>query len=373
MNRLTVIASLFIFIACSSNNELALIDKANFTTTVDGSKVSLYTINGGDITMQVTNYGARVVSLWVPDRDGKQEDVVLGYNNIDGYLYNKGERFLGAAVGRYANRIACGEFELDGKTYTLPKNNNGQTLHGGLKGVDNVVWGVDKIDNSSVCFSCLLPDGQDGFPGNLHIKMTYSLTPANEFVVTYAAKTDAPTIVNLSHHSFFNLKGEGRGTILDHVLTINASNTTPVDSVLIPTGEIVPVDGTPFDFREPRMVGERIDSNNEQLKNGAGYDHNWIVDGADGVSLIEVAELYEPTSGRCLEVWSDQPGLQFYSGNFFDGSTEGKYGRPLAYRESVALETQKFPDSPNHPDFPSTILTPDEVYTHTCIYKFSTK
>jgi len=358
---------------CNSNGP-QLMKAPDFATTVDGKQVALYTLRAGKLTMQVTNFGARVVSLWTPDKNGKYEDVVLGYENIGRYVDNKGERFLGAVVGRYANRIAKGRFTLDGKEYSLPINNNGQTLHGGLKGLDNVVWDVADFSDNKVNFHYLSKDGEDGFPGNLSIDMSYELTPDNEFVVHYSATTDAPTVVNLSHHSFFNLKGEGNGTILDNVLTINASYTTPVDSVLIPTGEIAPVDGTPFDFRQPHVIGERIGANNTQLINGSGYDHNWVLDRTPGGEAQLAATLWEPAGGRYMEVWTDQPAMQFYSGNFFDeGSHNGKYGRPLRYRESLALETQKYPDSPNHPDFPSTVLRPGETYTQVCIYKFGVK
>jgi aldose 1-epimerase len=309
----------------------------------------------------------------VADRAGKYEDVVLGYENIDRYLDNKGERFLGAVVGRYANRIAKGQFEIEGVKYQLPINNNGQTLHGGLKGLDRVIWHVDKVSDNSIELSYTSPDGEEGFPGELKIEMTYTLTADNEFRVDYKATTNKATHVNLSHHGFFNLKGEGNGTITNHVLTINASRTTPVDSVLIPTGEIASVEGTPFDFRTPTAIGARIDVDNAQLKNGLGYDHNWVLDRKTAKEVELAASLYEPTSGRLMEVSTDQVGLQFYSGNFFKGDTKGKYGKTLNYRESVALETQNFPDSPNHHNFPSTLLKPQEVYTQTCIYKFSAK
>lgn len=352
---------------------IALLPEKAFETEVNGQPVKLYTLHAGDITMQVTNYGARVVSLWTPGSDGTYQDIVLGYETIGRYVDNTGERFLGAVVGPYANRIAGGRFTLDGTEYTLPVNNNGQTLHGGLNGLDRVVWEVVSATDDKLVMHYKHADGQEGFPGNLRIEMTYSLTPQNEFRIDYDASTDKPTVVNLSHHPFFNLKGEGNGTILDHVLTINASRTTPVDSVLIPTGEIADVTGTPFDFRTPHAIGERIDADNEQLRNGGGYDHNWIADRttADGIELI--ATVLEPASGRTVEVWSDQPALQFYSGNFFDGSSVGKYGRPQRYRESLALETQKYPDSPNHPDFPSTVLRPGETYKQVCIYKFGVK
>ena len=359
--------------SCSQKSEVMLIDSSAFNAEVDGKQVSLYTVQEGDLTMQVTNFGARVVTLWTPDKAGNQEDVVLGYNNLDNYVNNPGERFLGAVVGPYANRIANGTYTIGEETYNFPQNNNGQTLHGGLKGLDMVVWDVDTVTANSIVLSYLRPDGQDGMPGNLKIVMTYTLTPENEFRVDYLAETDKATHVNISHHSFFNLKGEGKGTINDHVLYINASKTTPVDAVLIPTGEIVEVEGTPFDFREPKAIGQDVNVENEQLKNGAGYDHNWVLDRQTENELELAASVWEPASGRYMEVWTDQPALQFYGGNFFDGTTSGKYGRTLNYRESIALETQKYPDTPNNPHFPSTLLNPGEKYTHVCVYKFSTK
>ena len=261
--------------ACGTKTDKpALLDASAFSTEVDNKPVALYTLESGNgLYMQVTNLGGRVVSLFAPDKTGKYEDVVLGFNNIDSYLHNPGERYLGPVVGRYANRIARGQFMLDGVTYQLPLNNNGQTLHGGLTGLDMVAWNVDEVTDNEIKMSYVSPDGTDGFPGNLTVRMTYTLTPQNEFKIHYEATTDKPTVVNLSHHGLFNLKGEGNGTILDHVVTLNASHITPVDSVLIPTGEIAPVEGTPFDFRTPHAIGERIDADNQQLKNARGYDH----------------------------------------------------------------------------------------------------
>lgn len=374
MKRTFIAVCTLLLAACGSQEpNIALLGKEAFEAEVNGKPVELYTLHAGDVTMQVTNYGARVVSLWTPDRDGKYEDIVLGYETLDRYLNNTGERFLGAVVGPYANRIAKGRFTLDGVEYTLPINNNGQTLHGGLTGLDRVVWDVVSVTDNQLVLSYLHADGEEGFPGNLQIEMTYTLTPENEFRIDYDATTDKPTVVNMSHHPFFNLKGEGNGTILDHVLTINASHTTPVDSVLIPTGEIADVTGTPFDFRQPHAIGERIDADNEQLRNGGGYDHNWIIDRRAEGGIEPMATVWEPASGRTVEVLSDQPAMQFYSGNFFDGTSNGKYGKPQRYRESLALETQKYPDSPNHDNFPSTVLRPGERYTQVCVYKFGVK
>ncbi|MDR2448591.1 MAG: galactose mutarotase [Prevotellaceae bacterium] len=354
-----------------SSEEVSLLDKAAFDTVIDGQPVSLYTLDSGNgLLLQVTNYGLRVVSLWVPDKNGHYSDVSVGYENIERYINNEGERFLGSIVGRYANRIANGAFKLDGVEYHLPQNNNGQTLHGGLHGLDRVVWQVDSVSAAAVRFSYRSPDGDEGFPGNLKITVEYSVTPENEFKITYEAETDKPTVVNLSNHTFFNLKGEGNGSITDHILTINADHITPVNTLLIPAGALLPVDGTPFDFRTPVRIGDRIDHDHLQLQNGKGYDHNWVLDVAKKQAVELAATLYEPQSGRIMEVYTDQPGVQFYSGNFFDGKANGKHGKPIGFREALALETQHFPDSPNQPNFPSTRLNPGEVYSHVCIYKF---
>ena len=358
--------------ACAPKSNVVLFPTSDFEAEVDGKNVSIYTLKAGDLVMQVTNFGGRVVSLWVPDKNGNYEDIVLGYNNIDNYVNNPGERFLGAVVGPYANRIAGGTYTIGEETYNFPQNNNGQTLHGGLKGLDMIVWDVDSVTENTIVLSVLCPDGHDGMPGNRKIVMTYSLTPENAFKVDYVAETDKATHMNISHHSFFNLKGEGNGTINDHVLYLNASHTTPVDALLIPTGEIAEVTGTPFDFREPKAIGQDVAVENEQLKNGAGFDHNWVLD-RKGEGLEIAASVWEPASGRYMEVWTDQPAIQFYGGNFFDGTTCGKYGKTLNYRESLALETQKYPDTPHHAHFPSTLLNPGEKYTHACEYRFSVK
>ena len=372
-----VLAAAVMMVGCCGNKceegGLQLMKAENFQTTVDGKKVDLYTLTNGTVTMQVTNFGGRVVSLWTPDREGKMADIVLGYENIDRYVNNTGERFLGANVGRVANRIGKGKFTLNGKDYQVTCNSNGQMLHGGAKGIDMLVWDVVEVKPDAMVMKVRVPDGMDGFPGNLDITMTYKLTAENEFVVTYAAKTDAPTLVNLSHHSFFNLKGEEGGTITDHELTIKADRITPTDVDLIPTGEIIPVEGTPFDFRKPHTIGERIEADHEQLKNGKGYDLNWVLEREDDGQVLNICTLYEPTSGRAMDVATDQVAIQFYSGNFFDGTYNGKYGKPLKFRESVALETQKHPDAINHDGFPSTVLNTGETYNHVCIYKFYTK
>ena len=374
MKKFLMIAAAFAAVlSCAPKSEVILFPISDFETVVDGKNVSIYTLKSGDLTMQVTNFGGRVVSLWVPDKEGHYEDVVLGRNTIDGYVNNDGERFLGAVVGPYANRIAGGTYTIGEETYNFPQNNNGQTLHGGLKGLDMIPWDVDSVTENQIVLSVICPDGHDGMPGNRKIVITYTLTPDNEFKVDYVAETDKATHMNISHHSFFNLKGEGNGTINDHVLCINASYTTPVNEVLIPTGEIADVTGTPFDFRVAKPIGQDVNVENEQLKNGAGYDHNWVLDRKTADELELAASVWEPASGRYMEVWTDQPALQFYGGNFFDGKSVGKYGKTLNYRESIALETQKYPDTPHHAHFPSTLLNPGEKYTHACVYKFSVK
>ena len=370
LTYLFAVAMLFVGCCGSANKNLDLMKAEDFQTTVDGKATDLYTITNGTLTMQVTNFGARVVSLWMPDRNGNMAEIVLGYQNIDRYINNGGARFLGAVVGRVANRIGGGKFTLEGVEYTTPQNNNGQTLHGGLKGVDMVVWDVVEATENSIRFSYTAPDGQDGFPGNLTIVMDYILTEDNEFKVTYSATTDKTTAVNLSHHSFFNLKGEAGGTITDHILQIDADYITPTDSYLIPTGELMAVEGTPFDFRTAHPIGDMIDADNEQLKNGRGYDMNWVLNRKDNGEVVKVMSIYEPQSGRGFELYTDQIALQFYSGNFFDGTYDGKYGKPLSFRESVVFETQKYPDALNHSNFPSIVLKPGQEYTHTCIYKF---
>jgi len=355
---------------CSKHSKVKLLNVKDFTTEIDGKPVSLYTLDNGDLMMQVTNYGGRVVSLWTPDRKNKYADIVLGYENINRYVNNKGERFLGAAVGRYANRIGGGKFTIDGVEYQLTKNDNGNTLHGGDYGIDRIVWDVNAVNDTSIILHTILADGLDGFPGNLDITMTYTLTNDNEFIVTYKATTDTPTVCNLSHHSFFNLKGEGNGSILDHELMINGKFYTAINSALIPSGNFRPVKGSPMDFTVAKTIGKDINSDHPQMQFAGGYDFNWIISKPiDKIGLA--ATVYEPTTGRKMEVLTDQLGLQFYSGNFFDGKTNGKYGKPLGYRESFALEAQNFPDAPNQERFPNAVLRQGEEYNSTTIYKFS--
>jgi aldose 1-epimerase len=346
----------------------------NFETTVEGEPVSLYTLNSGNgLVMQVTNYGGRIVSLFTPDKNGHYEDVVLGFDSMDKYINNQGERYLGPVIGRYANRIAKARFEIDGVEYRLPPNDNGNCLHGGLKGFDSHAWKVDTVSDNHIRLSYVSPDGDEGFPGTVSVQMAYTLTADNELKIDYKAVTDKPTHINLTNHSQFNLKGVGNGNILTHILTVNADYITAVDSLLIPTGELLPVAGTPFDFNQPAAIGERISGYNPQLKKGNGYDHNWVINKKTEKETVLAATLYEPESGRVMEVWTDQPGIQIYTGNFFNGFVKGKYGKPFIHRCAIALEVQKYPDTPNQPGFPSTRLNPGEVYTQVCIYKFSVK
>ena len=372
--RLCIILSLLLA-ACARQtaNTPQLPDAAAFETEVDGRPVALYTLaNGTGFTVQITNYGARVVSILAPDRNGAYADVAVGCESIGRYLDEDGARFSGPVVGRVANRIAHGRFTLNDEEYRLPQNDNGNSLHGGEKGLDSRVWTVDAHSADTVAMRYVSPDGEEGYPGELTVRVTYTVTDDNALRIDYRATCDRPTVINLSNHSLFNLGGEGSGSILGHELRIDADATTPVDSLLIPTGRIAPVDGTPFDFRIPTAIGARIDADDRQLRNGHGYDHNWVLGGFTGEVRL-VASLYDPASGRFMEILTDQPGMQFYSGNFFNELSRGKFGREIGYRGAVALETQNFPDAPNRPQFPSARLLPGETYSQTCIYRFGSR
>ncbi|MBL7871486.1 MAG: galactose mutarotase [Cyclobacteriaceae bacterium] len=323
--------------------------------------------NKNGLVAVITPFGGKVMSLWVPDKTGKLGDVVLGYDLADEYI--NGNPFFGALVGRYGNRIARGKFSLDGKEYQLATNNGTNALHGGPGGFHNVLWQKKNITSNQVVLTYLSNDGEEGYPGTLNTQISYTLTDDNELMIDYEAVTDAPTIVNLTHHSYFNLAGEGNGDILNHLMMIHAEKFLPVDTGLIPTGELNVVKGTPFDFTKPTPIGQRINEIDEQLKNGKGYDHNWVLK-KNGNELSLAATVAEPTSGRMMEVWTTEPGLQFYSGNFLDGTNIGKGGKKYNYRTGFCLEAQHFPDSPNHPNFPSTILKPGETYRQKTIYKF---
>jgi aldose 1-epimerase len=341
--------------------------------THDGRPSTLYTLtNSHGVEVRAMNYGGIILSLRVPDRKGDLGDIVLGHETLDGYIPNP--PYFGAIVGRYANRIANGTFTLDGKTYTLPKNDGPNTLHGGVDRTFNkVVWNGEPLaGKNGVAFTYLSKDGEEGFPGNLKVKVSYTLTDNNELVIDYSATTDKATPINVSQHSYFNLAGEGNGDILNHEIMINADRFTPVDKNLIPTGELRPVKGTPFDFTTPTKIGARIDENYEQLVLGHGYDHNFVIN-RKGAGLELAARVYEATRGRVMEVSTTQPGVQFYTGNFLDGTITGKHGHVYKHRYGFCLETQHFPDSPNHKDFPSTILRPGETFHQITVFKFSTK
>ncbi len=344
-----------------------------FGTTPDGQAVRLYTLrNTQGMTAEIMTYGAIVVSLTAPDKDGNFNDIVLGYDNLADYI--KVSPYFGAIVGRYGNRIGKGKFTIDGTAYTLATNDGENHLHGGLKGFDKVVWDdapVDRSDAVGVKLSYLSQDGEEGYPGNLKVSVTYLLTNRNELRIEYEATTDKATPVNVTHHGYFNLTGAERN-ILDHELMLNADRFTPVDAGLIPTGELRPVEGTPMDFRKRTAIGARIDNDYEQLKFGGGYDHNWVLN-QKGDGMTQAAEVYEPTTGRLMTVRTTEPGIQFYAGNFLDGTITGKDGVVYKHRYGFCLETQHYPDSPNKPDFPSTILRPGRVYETTTVYAFSTR
>jgi len=356
----------------NSVTSTASISQAPFGTLPNGDSVSLYTLtNPHGMEVQITNYGGIIVSLKVPDRTGALGDVVLGYDSLAEYVRNS--PYFGAIVGRYGNRIARGRFTIDGTTYRLATNNGPNALHGGLKGFDKVVWHAAPFQHDSevgVVLTHVSPDGDQGYPGTLDATVTYTLLPANALQVDYAATTDKPTPINLTQHSYFNLAGAGNGDILHTVLTINADRYTPIDSTLIPTGQLAPVAGTPFDFRTPISIGARINDRNQQLKNAGGYDHNFVLN-RTGTGLALAARAVDSTSGRELTVSTTQPGVQFYTGNFLDGTITGKGGHVYQRRYAFCLETQHFPDSPNHPNFPSAILRPGEKYQTRTVFAFS--
>jgi aldose 1-epimerase len=335
----------------------------------DGRAVERFTLtNTGGITLQAMSYGGIITSLRVPDRNGGIDDIVLGFERLDGYLAD--DPFFGAIIGRYGNRIAKGQFMLDGRPYKLATNNGPNHLHGGNTGFDKVLWTVQPVDaKNAVAFSRTSPDGEEGYPGNLRVQVTYTLTDKNELIVDYRATTDKPTVVNLTQHSYFNLAGQASGDILGHQLMLNADRFTPVDETLIPTGELMPVEGTPFDFRQPVAIGARIDQPEPQLKNGRGYDHNWVLN-RTGSGLQLAARVIEPKTGRTMEIRTTEPGIQFYSGNFLDGKLTGKGGARYAHRTGFCLETQHFPDSPNQPKFPTTTLRPGAEYRSTTVFAF---
>jgi aldose 1-epimerase len=345
------------------------IARAPFGNTPAGIPVEVYTLrNQSGVEARILTYGGLIQSLKAPDKNGKPGDVVLGYDNLDGYLTNS--PYFGALIGRYGNRIARGGFTLNGREYALATNNGPNALHGGLKGFDKVVWTATprvSDDGQQLELAYTSRDGEEGYPGNLAVRAVYTLTDDNAIRLTYTATTDRDTIVNLTQHSYFNLAGHG--DILGHELQINADRFTPVDATLIPTGELRDVSGTPFDFRKPTAIGARVNAVDDQIKFGGGYDHNWVINDAAGKLQMQ-ARVHEPSSGRILEVWSAEPGLQFYCGNFLDGTITGKDGRVYQHRNGFCVEPQHFPDSPNHPEFPPVVLKPGEVYRNTIIYRF---
>ena len=374
--RETIVPILFFFMAtilvavlqAEANPKM---QKQSFGKTDDGQQTYLFTLtNKNGMEAAITNYGGTVVTLKVPDRNGKLDDVVLGYDKLEDY--EAGKAYFGAIVGRYANRIAHAKFTLDGITYTLPKNDGDNHLHGVF---NKRVWNAKDVSSSAgqaVELSYLSKDGEDGFPGNLSVKVVYTLTDQNELKIDYSATTDKDTVLNLTNHCYFNLAGQGNGDILQTQLMIRADRFTPVDATLIPTGELRSVKGTPFDFLTSTVIGARIDQDDQQLKLGHGYDHNWVLNNATAGSLFAAAQAYEPHSGRVLEVSTTEPGLQLYTGNFLDG-IRGKGGKVYNRRYAFCLETQHFPDSPNHPQFPSTVLKPGQHFESTTVYKFSSK
>ncbi|HKT13454.1 MAG TPA: aldose epimerase family protein [Terriglobia bacterium] len=338
----------------------------------DGQEVHLYTLtNANGLQVAITNYGGRIVSILAPDRNGKMADVVLGFDNLPDYM--KYNTYFGALVGRYANRIGGARFTLDGKVYHLPVNNGPNSLHGGLKGFDKQAWTAKEVPGSEPALelSYLSKGGEEGYPGNLHAKVVYTLTKDNGLKIDYSATTDKDTVINLTNHSYFNLAGDGNGDVLKQVMWINSDEITPADSTQIPTGKIMKVDGTPFDFRKPTPIGARINEDNPQLKIGKGYDINYILD-RKGSGLELAARVYDPGSGRELEVYTTEPGIQFYSANFLDGSVPGKGGVKYGFRSAFCLETQHYPDSPNHPNFPTTELKPGETFHQVTEFKFTT-
>jgi len=350
------------------------ITRGPFGKTSDGTPVDIYTLtNSNGVEARITNYGGILVSLKVPDRDGKLDDVVLGYDTLDEYI--EASPYFGALIGRYGNRIAKGRFTLDGTEYTLATNNDENHLHGGLKGFDKVVWKARAMladRGPGLTLTYLSADGEEGYPGNLSVKVVYILTDDDELRIHYSATTDKPTPVNLTNHSYFNLAGQGGGDILSHKLMLRADRFIPVDEGLIPTGELRPVADTPFDFNKPTAIGARIEQEDQQLEFGGGYDHCWVLSESDAQMPL-AARVFEPTTGRVMHLFSAEPGIQFYCGNFLDGSNVGKGGKAYEYRSGFCLETQHFPDSPNQPDFPSVILKPGDKYETATVYRFSVK
>jgi aldose 1-epimerase len=377
MGLCALTAAIFLgsFSSGEANPVAKSIKQSAFGKTPDGKEILLYVLtNKEGLEAAVSNFGGDLVSLKVPDRSGKLGDIVLGYDTLDGYVNDK--NFFGGTIGRYGNRIAQGKFSVNGVTYTLVRNNGENHLHGGSIGFNKVIWQAKEVSSKegpSLQLNYLSKDGEEGYPGNLSVQVTYTLTDGNALRIDYQATTDKDTVVNLTNHSYFNLSGNAAGDILEHQLVISADQYTPVDAGLIPTGELRAVQGTPFDFRKLTAIGARIEQGDEQLKLGKGYDHNWVLNREKKRGLALAARVSDAKSGRQMEVWTTEPGIQFYSGNFLDGTVHGKGGQIYAHRSGFCLETQHFPDSPNHPKFPSTVLKPGAQYQTTTIYKFSVK
>ncbi|HET9263632.1 MAG TPA: aldose epimerase family protein [Vicinamibacterales bacterium] len=350
------------------------VSRGSFGKMPDGASVDIYTLtNAHGVEIKALTYGGIIQSLRVPDKAGRFSDVVLGFDGLAGYLAE--HPFFGAIIGRYGNRIGKARFTLDGRTYKLAANNGPNHLHGGVRGFDKVLWNAEQAktgEGPAVAFTRTSPDGEEGYPGNLNVRVTYTLTDKNELIVDYHATTDKATPVNLTQHSYFNLAGQASGTILGHELMLNADRYTPVDDTLIPTGELAPVEGTPFDFRKSTAVGARINQDHPQLEHGLGYDHNWVLN-RQGSGLQLAARVHEPKTGRTLEISTTEPGIQFYAGNFLDGKLTGKEQAVYRHRTGFCLETQHFPDSPNKPQFPSTILEPGAEYRSRTVFTFGTK
>lgn len=372
MKRLCMaVMAMCLLLSCGEKREEATLSglmKSDFVSEVEGKPTALYVLknkNGAEAC--ITNYGGRLVSVMVPDKNGKMTDVVLGYDNIGQYVQSDGN--YGALIGRYGNRINQGKFTLDDVEYTLPQNNGAHCLHGGPQGYHARMWDAKQLNDQALELTYLSKDGEAGFPGNLDIKVIYTLTDDNAVGIKYEATTDKKTVVNLTNHSYFNLSGVPGSDVLDQLVMINADNYTPVDSTLIPVG-ISPVDGTPLDLRTPVAIGKQINDPFQQLQFGRGYDLNWVLN-TNGDKNVLAAKAYSPTSGIALEVYTNEPGIQFYTGNFMDGKDTGKHGVLYPHRGALCLETQHYPDSPNHPDFPSVVLNPGEKYLSECIYKFT--
>ena len=373
LKKVVLVILLLSFVFCEQPKKQKFVLKtSDFQTEIGGKKTDLYLLKNEQIEVYITNYGARIVSLLSPDKQGIMGDVVLGFKSIADYQKAK-TPFHGCIIGRYGNRIAKGNFELDGTSYQLPINNNENHLHGGPEGFHNQVWEVVSADDNSIVMTYLSKDGEMGYPGNLSVEVTYAINDKNELLIAYKATTDKATPINLTNHAFFNWAGQAKGSINDHLLMLNADHFTPVDEGLIPFGEIRSVEGSPFDFRRAKTIGQDLNqqATDTQLRYGGGYDHNFVLNKVAEGNLDLAARVVDPKSGRQMDVYTEEPGIQFYGGNFMDGGDIGKYGNPFDYRGSFALETQHYPDSPNQDNFPNTILQPGETYQTQSIYRFS--